>query len=154
MREILFRGRVATSPEALEELDYKGVQHKNGWVFGAYTDGFIVSGVAEVNEEYIAMEQWGAVDPETVGQYIERTATKVPGQKVFEGDIIRAQVFEFSGMEGRSREFVGPVIFREGAFWMDVIDQVGWLPALHEVLDIEVLGNIHDNPELLEAPRE
>lgn len=149
-REILFRGRIATSPEALEELDYKGVQHKNGWVFGAYTDGFIVSGVAAANEEYIAMEQWGAVDPETVGQYIG--SIDVDSPKVFEGDIIRT--YRTNGalndqyvVEWNPKDKVLDLVHREPGFTtrasLSVLDEHVW----------ELVGNIHDNPELLEVAK-
>ena len=36
------------------------------YVYGWYVDGFIVGEVIEANDEYIALEYWVPVDPETV----------------------------------------------------------------------------------------
>ena len=36
------------------------------YVYGWYVDGFIVGEVIEANNEYIAIEYWVPVDPETV----------------------------------------------------------------------------------------
>ena len=36
------------------------------YVYGWYVDGFIVGEVIEANDEYIAIEYWVPVDPETV----------------------------------------------------------------------------------------
>lgn len=35
-------------------------------MYGWYVDGFIVGEVIEANDEYIALEYWVPVDPETV----------------------------------------------------------------------------------------
>lgn len=87
------------------------------------------------------------VIPETVGQYTGLTAN---GTKIFEGDIVTGLFdFEFS---------INAVVeFRDGAF--------GLLANQHDVehfhpftslcnIEYEVIGNIHDNPELLKGAKE
>lgn len=77
------------------------------------------------------------VRPETVSQFIGLTDKN--GKKIFEGDI---------GWDEHN-ECYGVVKFEEGKFlyvWENIAED------LREVADsIEIYGNIHENPELLEV---
>jgi hypothetical protein len=58
-------------PGALdEEIDcvplLERAQFDGTYVYGWYVDGFIVGEVMEVDNEWIALEYWVPVDPETV----------------------------------------------------------------------------------------
>ncbi|EAD4272513.1 hypothetical protein EJD00_06665 [Listeria monocytogenes] len=134
MREIEFRGKALIS---IEELDEIGIKHKNGYVYGDLVDNsHIVTGILESNDEYICIETWCGIDSETIGQY---TGLKDKSDnKIFEGDI---------GWDEHN-ECYGVVKFEEGKFlylWENIAEN------LWEVADdIEVSGNIHENPELLE----
>lgn len=135
MREIEFRGKALIS---IEELDEIGIKHKNGYVYGDLVDNsHIVTGILESNDEYICIETWCGIDSKTIGQY---TGLKDKnGKKIFEGDI---------GWDEHN-ECYGVVKFEEGKFlyvWENIVED------LWEVADgIEICGNIHENPELLEA---
>lgn len=94
-----------------------------------------------------AFQHMMTVDPETVGQYTGLTDTN--GKRIFEGDIIQL------GRGGFSNR--GVVIYSENNTRYGIIDVKNEcnFSFLHEpfVRDyrIKVVGNIHDNPELLEV---
>lgn len=77
-----------------------------------------------------------SVRPETVGQYTGLTDKN--GKKIFEGDIVEGWDVIFT------------VVFDEYCRYVIVAGYGNYLLAQnHE--DMEVIGNIHDNPELLKG---
>lgn len=133
MREIEFRG-MATIDE--EEMSEWLIQHSGKWVHGTPIEDYIVSGIVEANDEYIAIEQPVRVDPDTISQY---TGLKDKnGKKIFEGDICWYE-------RGKS---YGEVFFEEGRFLWENEAMYGDLWEIHDIL--EVIGNKWENPELLE----
>ena len=130
-REILFRGK--------RESDGK-------WLYGLYSDHF-VHGTDFPCIMPLRMEKddgdW-AVLRETVGQYTGLTDKN--GTKIFEGDIVKD---EQSGYEYVIKWFSEYACFalanKNGHMEYDV-DEFEML-----VNDLIVIGNIHDNPELLEV---
>lgn len=141
MREILFRGK----PLAEDYFDK--------WVFGDLRHGGYYIGDAEV---YIANGSKGylinqPVDPETVGQFTGLTDKN--GKKVFEGDIVRVCL--------DPEICIGDVIWDSEIASYNIPFSNGKcvLPldifiAKNKVGDkvwIEAIGNIHDNPELVEV---
>ena len=127
MREILFRGKKESTGD---------------WVFGDlrhYRSGKV--GIHSDVLRYTLL-----VDPETVGQY---TGLKDKnGVKIFEGDILRCNKDKCVGVVcfGKYNDFdYGFCIewkYGKGYYREDI---VYWL----EEENAEVIGNIHDNPELL-----
>ena len=95
------------------------------------------------------------VDPETVGQYIG--LTDMTGKKIFEGDIIKIR-FESDSFTHPAEPIVWYTLAK--VFWSS--EQFGWYAAFasgeelsmweyDDPDDVEIVGNIHDNPELLEV---
>ena len=77
---------------------------------------------------------WYRVDPETVGQYTERKDNE--GNKIYTDDIVK------------SGEEIGLVVFDK--HYLGYFVNLGEQEPLYDVY-IEKIGNIHDNPKLLEG---
>lgn len=124
MRDILFRGK---------ELDH------GYWVKGMLVDyypdcSYIKSEVT--NKLGISRLRYFKVDPETVGQYIGLDDGY--GNKLFEGDIV------YDEIEDANAE----VIYFEGKFWLKYRGHLD--DEIFDLTDfIQVIGNRHDNPELI-----
>ena len=142
-RLIEFRGKAKCS---IEELNEAGFIHDNGWVYGSYVDGYIINGVVESTDEYIAIENWCPVKIKTVGQY---TGLKDKnGKEIFEGDI----VFAIATYDCANTVVVwddGGFVLVPCKYYKNYISRCGYKDI--RFLDKEVVGNIHDNPELLEV---
>jgi uncharacterized phage protein (TIGR01671 family) len=148
-REILFRGKAIN-----RDSGYYRTTYKNGdWVYGLLTQHY--------NKRYdLPAEMTNTlgvsgieVDYETIGQYTGHTDKN--GVKIFEGDIVKGTAY--------SATTIGVIV------WIDEISSFGVRrvnapnPTAWENSSIlrcvslgktdefaaEVIGNIHDNPELL-----
>ena len=89
------------------------------------------------------------VNPETVGQYTGLTDKN--GRKIFEGDIVKVTGLypDRDGEKRIWRQFrVGEVFYYHGAFYFGE-----WQLCTTSEKCIEIIGNIHDNPELLEVTK-
>ena len=125
MREILFRGKRADN---------------GNWLFGSL--------FTRINERYIIplplITSKSLVDPVTVGQFTGLTDKN--GKKIFEGDIV------LFGYIGANRGVDGKAVVdfnngKFGVFWgwhKDFVPLDGFANTT-----LEVVGNIHDNPELM-----
>ena len=135
MREILFRGKRADNGE---------------WEYGdLWCNPYgkrVVCIVSPINDQ--GTTGGNEVDPESGGQYTRLTDKN--GRKIFEGDILGG----FLDEEYPEHETVVVVEWHEN---MWVTRQGEYLPDLLELDDsdcFEVIGNIYDNPELLEGGNE
>jgi uncharacterized phage protein (TIGR01671 family) len=141
-REILFRGK---RPDT------------GGWVYGYYCKHIkrqVCPMGGELKPEDIAhliindgFADWNMprslqgydVDPETVGQYTGLMDKN--GVEIYEGDIVRNELGEVFSVEYL------------GEHWFGYVIQTGetWCGHLYEYDEYEVIGNIYDNPEMLEV---
>jgi uncharacterized phage protein (TIGR01671 family) len=93
------------------------------------------------------------VIPETIGQHTGLTDKN--GQKIFEGDIVRCKYANVPKNEHIQKVvFFGCKFmaeFSNGGCYAELYDGAGRLPCDKSayMTEIEVIGNIHDNPELL-----
>ncbi len=145
MREILFRGKRKGNGEWVEGDLQQDKDLGQFYIYGYdyYTDG------GGLEREEFCYE----VLPDTVGQYTGLTDKN--GKKIFEGDILKAG------------EFIGTVEYNKviASFVAKIYDSTKkyyhWSP-LNEgdvsrqpiLAYTEVIGNIYDNPELLEEGAE
>lgn len=140
----------------MPEILFRGKRVDNGeWISGSilsFDDGgkVILPSTAKVFKEHgtttICCNECYDVYPETVGQYTGLTDKN--GVKIFEGDIV-AYNKEYGG-ETREK---GTVYWCDGAFGVENVqdeEECGLLGALVKY-QLEIIGNIHDNPGLLEG---
>ena len=139
----------------MREILFKGKTRKKEWVQGyLFDDGIkdskrmFVGNLVITDYKGTASDNWEVghylceVIPETVGQYTGLADKN--GKKIFEGDICRV-----------TRHCIlcyGSITFKKGSFWFDEFnaDSVLELSKLEiNNFEIEVIGNIHDNPELM-----
>ncbi|MBW2672349.1 MAG: hypothetical protein JRD89_02885 [Deltaproteobacteria bacterium] len=66
---------------------------------------------------------------------------------IYEGDIVRGQRYT----EESAENIMGYVVFQIGCFWLNMEGEPFPFIALHDVCDKEVIGNVCEHPELLEA---
>lgn len=149
MREIKFRGKANIS---IQELNKVGIKHDNGWVYGnLIVDGkaaLIVGGIEEVDDEYVDHEWWVTIDINTIGQY---TGLKDKnGIEIYEGDILT--VPDIRGYTPGAVKF-GLHHAKNGWYveWANKIK--GELNESWNWGGGKVIGNIYENPELLEGKR-
>ena len=132
MREILFRGKRT---------------HNGEWVYGDFVRGnerkslrdsiFVYDSETQSFNDY-------KINPSTLGQYTGLTDKN--GKRIFEGD--NAKV-----LQGKDKDsaYVG---FENGAFMLypktgNIYERTLW-EYWYNDWDVEIIGNITDNPELLE----
>lgn len=134
MREILFRGKRLDNGE---------------WVYGYYVHiGPLSCQRAYIIPEYTSAIYVKEVDPSTVDQYTGLMDKN--DKRIFEGDIVSTDI---------ARPYL-IVEFRDGCFMFNCNDGGKdyydiMLPILEDAQTEykygEIIGNIHDNPELLEV---
>lgn len=149
MREILFRGKRRFNGE---------------WVYGSLLIVGNYYGIIEHDQERLdtvdrfifdvdtslAQGYVTKVIPETIGQYTGLTDKN--GKKIFEGDIVKLTdyVKETFDVDDGEVKYIGGCFLVAGS-------NAGIRGSLHTLTDIywilrgAVIGNIHDNPELLEV---
>lgn len=133
MRDILFRGKIVRTGEWV----CGGIVHQTDH-YGETVDKYFIIDGTETQDYDIGYEY--EVDPKTVGQYTGLTDKN--GKRIFEGDIL-----SFETMRGTISFTV--YYDEECGVWQPFGDSYcGFDPK-----DVEVIGNIHDNPELLEDKR-
>ena len=141
MREILFRGKRTDNGE---------------WVEGAFCpkDCDMPFGPMVDKSSIIKLDDpcsgfWFEVDPNTVGQFTGLLDKN--GKRIFEGDVVVCR----QAIEGNLIDYcveIGFVEMKQGAFGLH--RKRGYYRPFKDWLEdyeYEIIGNIHDNPELLEG---
>ena len=118
---------------------FKAKRVDNGaWVEGSLIGNDVIVGkIVEFEEDYFCTEFWYKVDPETVGQFTGMTDKK--GKKLFEGDVY--------SMGEKNILYV--VIFDKSQFIGKQVGNRSLAGLEYWKSDIEIVGSVHDNPELL-----
>ena len=134
----------------MREFLFGGKRIDNGeWAFGSYclAEKLDRNGNEHCIIEYAANGGSYRVDPSTIGQYTGSTDKN--GKKIFEGDIVVCRK-EICGNWIDCCVEIGFVEMKHGAFGLH--RKQGYYRPFKDWLEdyeYEVIGNIHDNPELL-----
>lgn len=126
---------------------------KGEWRYGYPIEdngqAFIINEVIEANEQYITIGSWCPVDPKTVGQstgLIDKN-----GKEIFEGDIISTYTDNSVIQKDNLLGFYVEVGEKRNYFAETVDIEYLDLFAKDFGVAVEILGNIYENPELLEV---
>ena len=125
IREVIFRGKRTDNGEWVKGYLY--ITHIGAHEIGSYD--------AEINIERLTFD----VIPETVGQYTGLTDKN--GKRIFEGDIVSLVKHD---------SLIYKVVYVPCRY--ELVNSKGvncFVLDIYKSENIEVIGNIHDNPELL-----
>lgn len=148
MMETLFRGKRMDNNEWVE-----------GWLVAIPTDKdwadsqcYIVTEIDFRDTIYDIHRYAYEVFPDTVGQY---AGIMIDDERIFEDDIIRlysSDDFRFVVQLGLYDKTVGFAGFHGVGFYCECVGNEDFILPLGTLWtsDMEKMGNIHDNPELLE----
>jgi hypothetical protein len=120
----------------MNDIEYRGKRKDTGkWING---HGFFIDKAAAGNPVSVYSDNdcmWHEVIPETAGRYTGFIA----GEKIYEGDIGSYQFID-------SEERIGKIEWKDGRW------AVGDIGSLYCVVQyLKIIGNIHDNKELIEG---
>ena len=150
MREILFRGKTSDGEWICGHLLEQNIPDCHSYI--------VMSIIAELDNRHIEIMDFdiNEVIPETVGQYTGLTDKN--GVSIFEGDIVKCtdtiNDFEFNAVV----EFGNPNGEYNWGYQLKFIsgedskfDILCWVDMEETGAYIEIIGNVHDNPELLKV---
>ena len=136
----------------MREIEFRGKRRDNNeWIYGnllVIEDECFIITISRKDWKKIHLEKI-EINPETIGQY---TGLKDKnGAKIFEGDIVgcfcNTQLFEVKWCDVRGGYFLDNVVL--SSCCEPAPECLGNLTDT-----MEVIGNIYDNPELLEVEDE
>lgn len=154
MREILFRGKPKSNNEYYCFSQVWRNNCRDGFVYGSLiiqADRYFICvstvGVKMnccINNSTVSMIE---VIPKTVGQYTGLTDKN--GKKIFEGDIVKTDKFSEP-----NKQYIIKYDLQFGAFIGCDRYNLYFVTFDGDSDEFEVIGNIHDNPELLKEAKQ
>jgi hypothetical protein len=133
MREIKFRGKSI----------FDGEWWEGYYVYSNYDDKHYITQNSLINgnrNQFVSLSHFAEIDPKTLGEF---TGLKdSTGKKIYEGDILLIDGVVFKDKQSKKAE----MLWDKYCYgWRMEIDAEKKVKENH----IEIIGNIHENPELL-----
>ena len=131
----------------MREIRFRGMYRENGisrWAYGYVT---IFRDLAQIcsNDEV-----WNVI-PESVGEFTGFHDKK--HNPIYEGDICKYKFYIATSVDPDANpkifEGVGVIQFIEGCFMINPVNNENPIPMHFTDLSIEIIGNIHQNKDLL-----
>lgn len=143
MKKLTVRG-ISTHEESKGEWEY-------GYLIEDEGISYIINSVVEANDEYITIGEWCSVEPETLG--ISTGLFDKKGVEIFEGDIVKRYKSPFFKAEWEYQ--IETVVKREACLVLGKkfgknFATISFGSPFTKGDLLEVIGNIYENPELLE----
>lgn len=127
----------------MRPIKFRAKTNTGRWIYGGlvYSDNIEPAIYFEVGNKVYKRIDWAYVDPATVGQFTGLTDRN--GTEIYEGDILL--------YNGNRRT----VEWKYGTFGLSMHEKGFPFQAFYElpvpIVDSTVVGNIHDNPQLLKG---
>ena len=140
----LYRGKRTVNGEWVEgylTYRYRYDKQSRKEILGPVIDCLQECTIGNATGKFIGSYQ---VVPGTEGQFTGLTDKN--GVKIFEGDVVKAERI------CNGKAWQGIVVWWNGCFAIQGIKDRN-VPAIDLFVEYEIIGNIHDNPELLEVSK-
>lgn len=136
--KVKFRGKIVGANSGYHEMD---------WAYGSLVEELstgkcFICDLSHFDDNTLLKDVFIEVVPKTVGQYAKND---INNKEIYSGDIVERRFMNL--IDGA--EFIGEVQFCDDSYIIDNGKEC--YPLFDEVDEIEKLGNIHDNPALLEV---
>ena len=161
MREILFRGKRCDNGEWVQGFYVRADHH---WHNNGIHKDWIICG-ASANGGWFALHNKYPVKAESISQFTGLTDKN--GKKIFEGDLLNGFEYPFYRSEDNAHNYFAEMVWFDECCAFGIVTHkyptsnvrgisAGNTDYLEEYdfSEWEVIGNIHDNPELLEGKKD
>lgn len=133
----------------MRDIEFRAKRQDNAnWIYGDLVHNTLTISISKASPVQAGARRFYKINPKTIGQYVGKE--DINDARIYEGDIVRIETVDNCGnMNG----FIGIVVFHDCCFELQNIEDSEVFEGLcfYNNEDLEVIGNIFDNPNLLEV---